>query len=250
MALPRPARGDAAPVRHGAEVSEAALRPDPNVVTELLEVLLDRAERDEPCHRDQLAPALGVPPAEVELALSALEREDAVTHRHGVVALTASGQELASVAVRRHRLTERLLLDVIGLEWWKVHHEAERWEGVISDDVEQRIVDLLGDPGTCPHGNPIPGSSNRPDQSDAVRLDNAPPGPVRVVRITETLEADDEALQLLEGCGFLPGRDAEVKGAREGWVEVAGATCDETLPPHVVTHTYVTPHRLGGVPAR
>ena len=60
--------------------------------------------------------------------------------------------------MRKHRLAERLLVDVIGLEWHKVHREAGRWEHVISDDVEARLVELLGDPATCPHGNPIPGS--------------------------------------------------------------------------------------------
>ena len=60
--------------------------------------------------------------------------------------------------VRRHRLAERLLVDVIGLEWEKVHKEADRWEHAISADVEEKLVLLLGDPATCPHGNPIPGS--------------------------------------------------------------------------------------------
>ena len=60
--------------------------------------------------------------------------------------------------MRRHRLAERLLVDVIGLEWEKVHKEADRWEHAISADVEAKLVVLLGDPATCPHGNPIPGS--------------------------------------------------------------------------------------------
>ena len=68
------------------------------------------------------------------------------------------GRALAEKVVRKHRLAERLLVDVIGLEWHKVHREAGRWEHVISDDVEARLVELLGDPATCPHGNPIPGS--------------------------------------------------------------------------------------------
>ena len=63
--------------------------------------------------------------------------------------------------VRRHRLAERLLVDIIGLEWEKVHKEADRWEHAISADVEEKLVLLLGDPATCPHGNPIPGSATR-----------------------------------------------------------------------------------------
>lgn len=214
-------------------------RPDPNAVTEALEVLLDRADRDRSCTVDDLGASLPVGVGEVAAVVRDLEARGALIVDAGVLRLTAGGRELADTAVRRHRLTERLLADVIGLDWWKVHHEAERWEGVISDDVEACLVDVLDDPGTCPHGNPIPGSRHRPDQSDAVRLDEAPVGPVVVVRITETLEADDEALQLLEGCGFLPDRHGEIKARQDGWIEVAGSVRDAALPPHIAAHTYV-----------
>ena len=73
--------------------------------------------------------------------------------------LTDKGRSVATSIVRRHRLAERLLVDVIGLEWEKVHKEADRWEHAISADVEEKLVLLLGDPATCPHGNPIPGST-------------------------------------------------------------------------------------------
>src|SRR6476620_6295978 len=71
--------------------------------------------------------------------------------------LTPKGRDVAVSIVRRHRLAERLLVDVIGLEWEKVHKEADRWEHAISAEVEEKLVELLGDPGTCPHGTPIPG---------------------------------------------------------------------------------------------
>ncbi len=222
-------------------MSDTRTRVDPNAVTETLEILLDRHDRGEPCTAADLVELLPFDAAEGDRVIADLQRRGALTSPSGSLELTEGGYELAQVSVRRHRLTERLLLDVIGLDWWKVHHEAERWEGVISDDVEAQLVELLQDPGTCPHGNPIPGSTNRPDQSAAIRLDEAPIGPVRVVRITETLEADDEALQLLEECGFIPGRDAEVKQRQNGWVEVAGSLHDAALPPHIATHTYVLP---------
>ncbi len=214
---------------------------DPNLVTETLEILLDREQRGDAVTIAALRSGLRADPAAIDAALDDLRARGAVAEEGGTLRLTASGLEQAVVAVRRHRLTERLLLDVIGLDWWKVHHEAERWEGVISDDVEQRLVEVLDDPGTCPHGNPIPGSRNRPDQADAVRLDHAPAGPVHVVRITEELEADDEALRLLERCGFIPGRDAELKERLESGVAVAGSVSDATLPPHVAARTYVAP---------
>ena len=71
-----------------------------------------------------------------------------------------------SSLVRRHRLAEHFLIDVIGLPWHKAHEEAERWERVISDEVEERLVVILDDPATCLHGNPIPGSSHETDCLD------------------------------------------------------------------------------------
>lgn len=141
--------------------------------------------------------------------------------------------------VRRRALAECLLFDVLGVEWWKVHREAMRFDSALSAEVEQRIVRLLNDPGMCPHGNPIPGSANAPDQSGALRLMDAPVGAIEVVRIGAILEHDDEALQVLQACGFLPGRDAEIKRHRDGWVEIAGALRDAAVPPHISRHTFV-----------
>ena len=94
--------------------------------------------------------------------------------------LTDEGREVATSIVRRHRLAERLLVDVIGLEWEKVHKEADRWEHAISADVEAKLVLLLGDPATCPHGNPIPGSSHKVEGPASVPLIQMQPGPVIV----------------------------------------------------------------------
>jgi DtxR family transcriptional regulator, Mn-dependent transcriptional regulator len=210
--------------------------------TEVLEILLEHHLAGTVAGEREISDRLPVAEVDVTAAIDRLEvagtarRED-----DGIVALTEAGIERATTAVRRHRLTERLLADVIGLEWWKVHHEAERWEGVVSADVEARLIDLLGDPGTCPHGNPIPGSRNAPEHPDAVLLADAPIGPVQVLRITETLEGDDEALQVLQSCGFVPGKDGEVQRIERGWVQVAGARHDAALPPHVAAHTYVAP---------
>jgi DtxR family transcriptional regulator, Mn-dependent transcriptional regulator len=222
-------------------VADTHVRADLSIVTELLEILLDRADRGEALHGDELPKALGATTSEVAAALDHLEEREAVERRGGSLALTERGAALATTVVRRHRLAERLLRDVIGLDWWKVHHEAEAWESVISDEVEARLIDLLGDPGTCPHGNPIPGSRNRPSHPDAVRISEAPLGPVYIVRITEELETDDEALRLLEGCGFLPGTHGELKSVAADGVEVAGAVSDARLPADVAHHTFVAP---------
>jgi DtxR family transcriptional regulator, Mn-dependent transcriptional regulator len=211
------------------------------LATEVLEVLLERDGDGVPVTLDQLEARLPVDPHDVEVALRALLGDGTVQVAGDGVLLTEPGRARAATLVRRHRLTERFLADVLGLEWWKVHHEAARLEGMLSDDLEERVVELLDDPGTCPHGNPIPGSANQPSHPDAVTLADAPEGPVHVVRITETLEGDDEALQLLQNCGFVPGRDAELKLRQDGWVHVAGTVRDAALPPHVAAHTYVAP---------
>lgn len=212
-----------------------------SLLTEVLEVLLEADESSAAVTADDLVDRVPAPDGEVAAAIDVLVAQAAVAPGSQGLSLTSDGRERAVTAVRQHRLTERLLSDVLGLEWWKVHHEAVRWEGVLSDDVEQRLVEVLDDPGTCPHGNPIPGSTNRPVHPDAVLLADAPVGPVHVVRITESLEADDEALQLLQACGFLPGRDAEVVARERGWVEVAGTVHDAALPPHVAANTFVAP---------
>src|SRR5213082_3900943 len=128
------------------------------------------------------------------------------------LSLTAKGRGLATTVVSRHRLAERLLVDVIGLEWEKAHREAARWEHAISADVEEKLVQLLGDPATCPHGNPIPGSAHKVDVRGSTPLSRVVPGPVKVTRISEKVELDDEALVLLAGAQLTPGSDAVVVG--------------------------------------
>src|SRR5690348_17674268 len=78
------------------------------------------------------------------------------------VHLTKTGKRQADSVVRRHRLAERFLVEVLGFEWWKTHEEAERLEHAMSPEMEQRIARVLGDPQTCPHGNPMPGVTPKP----------------------------------------------------------------------------------------
>lgn len=129
------------------------------------------------------------------------------------IVLTEAGRKLATSVIRKHRLAERLLTDVIGLPWHMVHAEADRWEHVISDDVEERLVEVLGNPATCPHGNPIPGSGVPP--VDSTPLARAAPGQrVKLVRVTEQVEFDLQALTYLAEHGFVPGAEATVTGQR------------------------------------
>ena len=212
-----------------------------HLATEALEILLENDEARLATPLDELERRLPASADDITAAVGQLIARGIVRARERSLQLTDDGRTEATGRVRRHRLTARLLHDIIGIPWWKVHSLTSRWERLVDTEVEDRIVDLLGDPGTCPHGNPIPGSENQPFFPDAMLLDDAPIGPCRVVRVTQTIVDDDEALQLLEMCGFVPGREGEIKSRRGGWVEVAGTVHDAALPPHMSRHVIVAP---------
>ncbi len=126
-----------------------------------------------------------------------------------VITLTAKGRELGERTVRRHRLAERFLTDVLHLPWAEAHHEAGKWEHVMSESVERAMDDLLGHPTTCPHGNPIPGSDyEAPDHLSlsAVEVGTS----FTVERITEELEFAPGLLEFLESSSICPGNQGTV----------------------------------------
>jgi DtxR family transcriptional regulator, Mn-dependent transcriptional regulator len=121
------------------------------------------------------------------------------------IALTDKGREIAESMLRRHRLSERLLSDVLGVEWHKVHAEACRIEHSLSPEVEEKLSTALGNPPTCPHGNPIPGNMSREDK-ETVPLTQVKVGDeVLVVRISEVAEEDDQLMAYLQQQGLTPG---------------------------------------------
>ena len=123
--------------------------------------------------------------------------------------LHRAGQVQATSIVRRHRLAERFLVDIVGLPWHKAHTEAGRWEHVISPDVEARFIELLGNPATCPHGSPIPGGPVV--TTPQIPMAEAAPGThIHLARITEQIETDPDALVYLSEHGIIPGRDAVI----------------------------------------
>jgi len=137
--------------------------------------------------------------------------------------LTEKGRGLAVSVMRKHRLAERLLVDVIGLQWDRVHAEACRWEHVMSEKVERRLVEVLGDPTTSPYGNPIPGLGllglDRPigDPETLIRLVDVPPGrPTAVVvrRLAEYVQSDPEVIGRLRAAGVVPDAHAIVETRR------------------------------------
>ncbi len=181
---------------------------------EYLETIHDLAEAGTPVIQARIAERLGKAAPSVSEMLDRLQADGYVERDGRRLELTGKGRTIAEGVVRKHRLAERLLVDVIGLEWHKAHLEAGRWEHVISDEVETRLVELLGNPSTCPHGNPIPGAAPRAGEIPAQTcLLESPIGEViRLERITEEVELDTDSLAYLYEHHFIPGNEATVVG--------------------------------------
>ena len=128
-------------------------------VEEYLQAIESLNEEGTPAIQARIAERLGRSAPTVSEMLDRLATDGYVERSGRTITLTEQGQDVAQTVLRKHRLAERLLVDVIGLPWHLVHEEAGRWEHVISDEVMARLVQILGDPATCPHGNPIPGSA-------------------------------------------------------------------------------------------
>jgi DtxR family Mn-dependent transcriptional regulator len=160
--------------------------------------------------------------------------------------LTAKGRALAIAVMRKHRLAERLLVDVIGLPWEEVHAEACRWEHVMSEDVERRLVQVLDNPTTSPFGNPIPGLSelgldqmSRAEAVNLVRLTELPAGmPVAVVvrQLTEHVQGDADLIARLKEAGVVPNARVTVESADHGGVNIVIPGHEQVQLPHHMAH--------------
>ena len=209
---------------------------------EYLETILEIEEEGVIPIRARLVERLGISAAAVSEQVNRLVGQgyaDLLDDRS--VRLTDSGRAIATTIVRRHRLAERLLTDVIGLEWEKVHREADRWEHAISAEVEEKLVELLGDPATCPHGNPIPGSHNRADTIGSVALAAVAPGQIRITRVSEKIELDDAAMSILAQAGLIPGRESSVVRVEKSGIVVQGADREHLVPMAIAQLTFVAP---------
>src|SRR5512144_2213428 len=182
-------------------------------VEEYLETILELEESGIPPLRARIVERLGVSAPAVSETVRRLQREGyLVLDDRRVMRLTERGRHYANSIMRRHRLAERLLVDVLQVPWHQVHEEAGRLEHAISENLERHLIRLLGDPATCPHGNPIPGSAHKVDVKGSAPLSRVEPGPVTVSRISEKVELDDDALVLLAGAQLTPGAEAVVVG--------------------------------------
>ena len=200
--------------------------------------------------RARIAERLGHSGPTVSQTVARMER-DGLLHVSGDrhLELTEDGRAKATRVMRKHRLAERLLLDVIGLEWEFVHEEACRWEHVMSDRVERKLLAMLDDPRESPYGNPIPGLAEiggtaagdfrtgvvaLPAALDAQDL----VGAFVVRRLGEPLQSDPELMGRLSRAGVRPG--AQVSASREGVTVRVQAEGDVlVLPLTVAVHVFV-----------
>jgi DtxR family Mn-dependent transcriptional regulator len=175
---------------------------------EYCEAIFELHEDDVDVIQARIAERLGVSRPAVSEMIRRMDGEGLVEVDR-TVRLTAAGSRLAEQVVRRHRLAERLLTDILGLSWAEAHQEAGKWEHVISDNVETAIIKLLEDPTTCPHGNPIPGSAYK--APDTVALSDLGVGAgFTIKRIPEELEFTPGLLEFLEDAAILPGHQGTV----------------------------------------
>jgi DtxR family transcriptional regulator, Mn-dependent transcriptional regulator len=191
--------------------------------------------------RARLVERLGLSAPAVSETVARLEQEGLLeVAPDRTLRLTDAGRQIAVSVMRKHRLAERLLTDVIGLEWEQVHTEACRWEHVISDAVERRLIDLLDHPDTCPHGNPIPGIAAAGDRPTLVTLAEAAKigAEATVRRISEKLQSDVAAMRLLREHGLGPGTTVRLE--LEGGAVAAQIASDwVTLPDDIAELVYV-----------
>jgi DtxR family Mn-dependent transcriptional regulator len=183
--------------------------------------------------RARLVERLGLSAPAVSETVARLEHEGLMrVAPNRTLELTEKGRDRAISVMRKHRLAELLLTDVIGLEWEQIHVEACRWEHVISDAVERRLIELLDSPTMCPHGNPIPGLATQEPGGEGELLTMAQAakigGPATVHRISEHLQVDVGAMRFLREHELRPGAVTElsiadghvVAGTGEGTVEI------------------------------
>ena len=217
-----------------------------------LRTILDLEEEHIVPLRARISERLGHSGPTVSQTIGRMERDGLVVvegDRH--LALTEHGRTKAIHVMRKHRLAERLLADVIGLDWAYVHEEACRWEHVMSEQVERRLLVMLGHPKESPYGNPIPGLEELGDTPAPAFMDGvinivdvvaAAKAPVSGVirRLGEPVQFEPDLLQQLHTAGVVPGATATLAAAGSYvLVQVEGHGDGLELPNEVAVHIYV-----------
>jgi DtxR family Mn-dependent transcriptional regulator len=216
-----------------------------------LRTILDLEEENIIPLRARISERLGHSGPTVSQTIGRMERDGLVVvegDRH--LELTLDGRLKATHVMRKHRLAERLLADVIGLDWAYVHDEACRWEHVMSEQVERKLLDMLGHPTESPYGNPIPGLEELGDPAAPRFMDgvisivdvvarSTESFEVTIRRLAEPVQFEPDLLQQLQNAGVVPGATATISAAGSYLlVQVEGFGEGLELPNEVAVHIY------------
>ena len=217
-----------------------------------LRTVLELIEEGQTPMRARISERLGHSGPTVSQTVARMERDGLLSVRDDrMLELTDEGLLQATRVMRKHRLAERLLADVIGLEWEFVHEEACRWEHVISEQVERKILTLISSPDVSPYGNPIPGleelglASKNLSASDSQNLLTAlgadgSAKDLTVVRIGEPVQIDPEFLGQLKSLGIIPGAKIDVEhAAKRLFISTVGATDGVAIDHDLAVHFFV-----------
>lgn len=211
---------------------------------EYLEVILNLRVEGRTVLAAHLAKRLSVSPPTVAGAQRRLKKAGLIsTNSRKEIELTESGEQEALKVVRRHRLVERLLTDLLGVEWSECHEEACLMEHAISTLVERKLYQRLGKPATCPHGNPIPEDKTLPSPK-GVPLDTVPQGNrVEVTRISEEANYTPELMRFLQKHNILPGKTLKVKevASHIGTITLATESGEISVGVKAAATIWVTP---------
>jgi DtxR family Mn-dependent transcriptional regulator len=216
------------------------------VVSHYLEAIYYMWSEGEPLRSARLADWMAVSRPTVTVAVRRMTGYGMVKmNRRKEVELTAKGRRMAEAIVRRHRIMERWLTDGLGLDWVTADTEAARLEHAVSDVVEKRLYDVLGQPKTCPHGNPIPGYSSAAPRE--VRLATLGAGVrARISRVSEVAEREAPLLlAYLHKREITPGREVTVIETDE-----VGKTMRVRIAKRDVTLNHETASKVWAIPAR
>jgi len=184
----------------------------PQGAQEYLEAIFEMQEEGGRIQQARIAQRLGVSRSTVSEHVHRLAKYGLISVEGREIRISGTGMEVATPLVRRHRLAERLLTDMLEIPWHRAHEQAHQWEHVISPEVEERILAKTG-ATTCPHGNPIPGCTPPYDRTKLVPLTKLEKGGKgKLSLMTEDVELDTNVLKHFEEHGLMPGAEITVEG--------------------------------------
>jgi DtxR family Mn-dependent transcriptional regulator len=214
----------------------------PQGAQDYLETIYEMEEEGGRIAQSRIAKRMGVSAPAVSEQVRRLARAGLVSVESREIVLTDHGREVAMPLVRRHRLAERLLVDILEIPWHRAHEEAHAWEHVISPEVEERILTKTG-ATTCPHGNPIPGMDPPYNRTELVALSDLKSGETgKLCLLTEDVELATDVLKYFEEKQLMPGASIQVTAiGPDGTLTLAVDGTTSSLGSNLADNLWVLP---------